>query len=202
MPDRPGWKTLPAIFFDLTISDADLQEQWTSGAEGAYRRLLEQLAAAALAAGEQPTAARWRVVADLYAKAAKAREFLDEAQKNAARYRQAETPSLPPPALPMSDKQGWHAEVTALLERVHADQRRRRPDGHELIALKLGQRQSRVLRRLPTELGGMGAASRRDPEVPPVLYGMPCYEVDADDYYEPLYDDDVLPAVWGKVVAE
>jgi hypothetical protein len=94
MPDRPGWKTLPAIFFDLTISDADLQEQWTSGAEGAYRRLLEQLAAAALAAGEQPTAARWRAVAEVYNKAAKAREFLDEAQANAARYRQAET--VPP----------------------------------------------------------------------------------------------------------
>jgi hypothetical protein len=95
MPDRsrllPGWKPLPAIFFDPTISDADLQDQWTSGAEGAYRRLMEQLASAALDAGEQPTAARWRVVADLYDKAAKAREFLDEAQKNAARYCQAET---------------------------------------------------------------------------------------------------------------
>jgi hypothetical protein len=95
MPDRsrllPGWKTLPAIFFDQTISDADLQDQWTSGAEGAYRRLLVQLADAALDAGEQPTAARWRVVADLYAKAAKARVFLDAAQGNAARYRQAET---------------------------------------------------------------------------------------------------------------
>jgi hypothetical protein len=203
MPDHPGWITLPASFFDQTISDADLQDQWTSGAEGAYRRLMEQLAAAALAAGEQPTAARWRVVADLYAAAEKARAFLDEAQANAARYRQAETPSLPAPTMRIiSDKQDWSAEVTALLERVHADQRRRRPDGHKLIALKLGQRQSRVLRRLPTELGGMGAAARRDPEVPPVLYGMPCYEVDADDYYEPLYDDDVLPAVWGKVVAE
>jgi hypothetical protein len=107
MPDRPGWKTLPAILFDPTISDADLQDQWTSGAEGAYRRLMEQLAAAAIDAGAQPTAARWRVVADLYDKAAKARAFLDEAQKNAARYRQAEAEAplplpgaraaLPPP---------------------------------------------------------------------------------------------------------
>jgi hypothetical protein len=88
---------LPAIFFDPAISDADLQDQWTSGAEGAYRRLLEQLAAAALAAGEQPTAARWRVVADLYAAAEKARGFLDEAQKNAARYRQAEMAAAPSP---------------------------------------------------------------------------------------------------------
>jgi hypothetical protein len=99
MPDRPGWITLPAIFFDQTISDADLQDQWISGAEGAYRRLMEQLAAAALAAGEQPTAARWRVVADLYDKAARAREFLDEAQANAARYRQAETVPPRPDAL-------------------------------------------------------------------------------------------------------
>jgi hypothetical protein len=98
MPDRPGWITLPAIFFDPTISDADLQDQWTSGAEGAYRRLLEQLASAALAAGEQPTAARWRVVANLYDKAAKARAFLDEAQKNAARYRQAETTAAAAPS--------------------------------------------------------------------------------------------------------
>jgi hypothetical protein len=104
MPDRsrllPGWKPLPAIFFDPAISDADLQDQWTSGAEGAYRRLLEQLAAAALAAGEQPTAARWRVVADLHDKAARAREFLDEAQKNAARYRQAEAAAAAPSSLP------------------------------------------------------------------------------------------------------
>jgi hypothetical protein len=96
MPDCPGWITLPAIFFDQTISDADLQDQWTSGAEGAYRRLMEQLASAALDAGEQPTAARWRVVADLYDKAARAREFLDEAQKNAARYCQAETAAATP----------------------------------------------------------------------------------------------------------
>jgi hypothetical protein len=100
MPDRPGWITLPAILFDPTISDADLQDQWTSGAEGAYRRLLEQLAAAALAAGEQPTAARWRVVAALYDKAARAREFLDEAQKNAARYRQSEAAAAVPSSLP------------------------------------------------------------------------------------------------------
>lgn len=100
MPDRPGWITLPAIFFDPTISDADLQDQWTSGAEGAYRRLMEQLSAAALDAGEQPTAARWRVVADLYDKAATACAFLDEAQKNAARYRQAETAAAAPSSLP------------------------------------------------------------------------------------------------------
>jgi hypothetical protein len=84
MPDRPGWITLPAIFFDQTISDADLQDQWTSGA--------------ALDAGAQPTAARWRVVADLYGKAEKAREFLDKAQKNAARYRQAETAAAAMPS--------------------------------------------------------------------------------------------------------
>jgi hypothetical protein len=90
MPDRPGWITLPATFFDPTISDADLQDQWTSGAEGAYRRLLFDLADAVLDAAEQSTAARWRVVVDLYDKAAKARAFVDEAQKNAARYRQAE----------------------------------------------------------------------------------------------------------------
>jgi hypothetical protein len=101
MPDRPGWITLPAIFFDPTISDADLQDQWASGAEGAYRRLMERLASAVLDAGAQPTAARWRVVADLYDKAAKARAFLDEAQKNAARYRQAETAAaaMPSPLL-------------------------------------------------------------------------------------------------------
>jgi hypothetical protein len=100
MPDRPGWKTLPAIFFRQTISDADLQDQWTSGAEGAYRRLMEQLASAALDAGEQPTGRRWRVVAELYTAAEKARAFLDEAQKNAARYRQAAMRTRQRPSLP------------------------------------------------------------------------------------------------------
>jgi hypothetical protein len=100
MPDRPGWITLPAIFFDQTISDADLQDQWTSGAEGAYRRLLFELADAALDASEELTAARWRVVAEVYDKASKARAFVDEAQKNAARYRQAETAAAAPSSLP------------------------------------------------------------------------------------------------------
>lgn len=33
MPDRPGWRTLPPAFFDPRVSDAQLQELWTKGAE-------------------------------------------------------------------------------------------------------------------------------------------------------------------------
>ena len=83
----PTFYPLPPAFFDPTVSDADLQEQWTKGGLDAYQRLLRGLSEAALAAVEDPHEEAWDDVRQAYEACKRARQFVVDAAGHLQRYR-------------------------------------------------------------------------------------------------------------------
>lgn len=75
MPDRPGLRQFPPAFFDPRVSDAQLQELWTAGAETTLDNLKRRRAELM----EELSAVNEAI--------AKAEEFVTNAQAVRERYR-------------------------------------------------------------------------------------------------------------------
>ena len=82
MSDRPGWRTLPAAFLDPTVSDAQLQELWTKGAENELEKL------------KRRRAELMEELSQVNDAIAQAEEFVGEAQSVRERYRRPRRPRL------------------------------------------------------------------------------------------------------------